>query len=78
MMLLIWFGLVFAVASVTLMEGAKRISAAQTALLSVLETPLAPILALLILAEMPATTSLIGGGMIFCAVIWAQMVKHTQ
>ncbi len=78
MMLLILFGLVFAVASVTLMEGAKRISAAQTALLSVLETPLAPILAFLILAEMPATTSLIGGGMIFCAVIWAQMVKHTQ
>ena len=77
MILLVLFGLVFAVASITLMEGAKRISAAQTALLSVLETPMAPILAFLILAEMPATTSLIGGGMIFCAVVWAQMAKNT-
>lgn len=48
------FGLLFAIASVTLAEGAKRVPASQTALLSALETPLAPILAFVILAELPA------------------------
>ena len=47
------FGLVFAVASVTLSEGARRLPSAETALLSILEMPLAPILAVLILSEAP-------------------------
>lgn len=70
--LLAVFGLVFAVAAITLMEGARRISATQTALLSVLETPLAPLLAVLVLAEMPALATLIGGSIVFAAVIYAQ------
>lgn len=77
MFLLVVFGLVFAVASITLMEGARRISAVQTALLSVLETPLAPILAFIVLAEVPKSTTVIGGGVIFCAVVWAQLAKKT-
>lgn len=72
MPMLILFGLVFAVASVTLAEGARRLPAAETALLSALETPLAPILALLILSEWPATTTVTGGVIILLAVFWSQ------
>jgi len=71
--LLALFGLVFALASITLAEGAKRISAGQTALLSGLETPLAPLLAWLVLAEMPALATWIGGAMVFTAVVMAQI-----
>ncbi|MEJ6500456.1 MAG: DMT family transporter [Rhodobacterales bacterium] len=66
------FGLVFTIASITLAEGAKRISAGQTALLSVLETPLAPLLAWLVLVELPAIATVIGGSLVFCAVIYGQ------
>lgn len=72
MPLLILFGLVFAVASVTLAEGARRLPAPETALLSALETPLAPLLALLILSEIPASTTMAGGGVILAAVLWSQ------
>lgn len=70
--ILIAFGLVFAVASLTLMEGAKRLPSGETALLSTLEMPMAPLLALLILSETPASTTLIGGSIIFGAVLWSQ------
>ena len=69
------FGLVFAVASITLMEGARKIPAAQTALLSVLETPLSPILAFIVLAEIPTTATIIGGLLIFTAVVVAQIFE---
>ncbi|WP_419905319.1 DMT family transporter [Kiloniella sp.] len=62
------FGLVFAVASVTLTEGAKRVPAGQAALLSALDTPLAPIFAWLIFAEFPTQATWIGGGLIVVAV----------
>ena len=42
------FGLLFAIASVTLAEGAKRVPSGQTALIVALEVPLAPILAFII------------------------------
>ena len=48
-LILMVFGILFAIASVTLAEGAKRVPSGQTALLSSLETPLAPILAFLVL-----------------------------
>ena len=67
------FGLVFAIASVTLTEGAKRIPAGETALLSILETPLAPVLAWIILAELPTSATLIGGFIILIAVIGSQL-----
>lgn len=70
--ILIAFGLVFAVASVTLSEGARRLPSAETALLSTLEMPLAPILAYLILAEAPTAQVLAGGLIILISVIWSQ------
>ena len=69
---LIAFGLIFAVASVTLSEGARRLPASETALLSTLEMPLAPILALLILSEVPSNQTTIGGTVILLAVLWSQ------
>lgn len=67
------FGLVFAIASVTLAEGAKRIPAGETALLSALETPLAPLLGWLVFTEVPATATFIGGAMILSAVVATQL-----
>lgn len=69
---LLLFGLVFAVASVTLSEGARRLPAAETALLSILEMPLAPLLALLVLGAMPTPQALIGGAVIIGSVLWSQ------
>jgi drug/metabolite transporter (DMT)-like permease len=69
------FGLVFAVASVTLSEGARRLPSAETALLSILEMPLAPILAVLILSEAPTPQAIVGGLIILCAVVWSQSRK---
>lgn len=72
---LIAFGLVFAVASVTLSEGARRLPSAETALLSTLEMPLAPILAFFVLAELPTRSAILGGAIIFIAVLWSQRQK---
>ena len=63
------FGLFFAIASVTLAEGAKRVPSGQTALLSSLETPLAPVLAFILLAETPSTATLLGGSLVLLAVL---------
>ncbi len=63
------FGVLHAIASVTLAEGAKRVPSGQTALIGALETPLAPILAFLILAEIPTILTLIGGSIVFTAVL---------
>lgn len=71
--ILVLFGLVFAVASVTLSEGARRLPPAETALLSILEMPLAPLLAWLILFETPTPMVIFGGVVVFCAVLWSQI-----
>lgn len=73
--ILIMFGLVFAVASVTLSEGARRLPPSETALLSSLDVPLAPIFAFVILSEVPAQLTLLGGAIVFAAVLWSQMVN---
>ncbi|MFC6639387.1 EamA family transporter [Sulfitobacter sp. JBTF-M27] len=73
--LLVLFGLVFAVASVTLSEGARRLPASETALLSILEMPLAPMLAFAILAERPSLEVVTGGAVVFAAVLWSQKPK---
>lgn len=67
------FGLVFAVASVTLVEGAKRLPSGETALLSSLEAPFAILLAWLILLEFPAVTTIIGGLLIMSGVVGSQI-----
>ncbi len=71
--ILVAFGLVFAVASVTLSEGARRLPSAETALLSALEVPFAPLWAFLILAERPALATVVGGTVVFLAVLGAQI-----
>lgn len=63
------FGLLFAIASVTLAEGAKRVPSGQTALLSALETPLAPIFAFMLFAEVPSLATFIGGSVVLLAVL---------
>ncbi|MEM6588146.1 MAG: DMT family transporter [Pseudomonadota bacterium] len=68
-LILMAFGILFAIASVTLAEGAKRVPSGQTALLSSLETPLAPLLAFLVLAEVPNTATFLGGAVVFAAVL---------
>ncbi len=64
------FGLVFALASVALAEGSKRVPSAQTALLGTLETPLAPVLAYLVLSEVPGEATMVGGALVFIAVVY--------
>jgi len=70
------FGLVFAIASVTLSEGARRLPSAETALVSALETPVAPLLAYLVLREIPSAGMMLGGCVIFAAVLWSQRPVH--
>jgi len=72
------FGLVFSIASVTLAEGARRLPAAETALLSALETPLAPVWAFLFFTEVPPLLTLLGGGIIFGAVLYSQGVNQRR
>ena len=61
------FGLLFAVASVTLAEGAKRVPSGQTALLSNLEVPLALIFAFIFFSEIPGIATFVGGSVrAFC------------
>ena len=63
------FGALFALAAITLAEGAKRVPAGQTALLSALETPVAPVLAFLVLAEVPSQATLVGGAIVVVGVL---------
>lgn len=65
------FGILHAIASVTLAEGAKRVPSGQTALIGALETPLAPVLAFLILSEVPTVTTFWGGAVIMIAVVFS-------
>ena len=65
------FGLLFAIASVTLAEGAKRVPSSQTALLSALETPLAPIFAFLLFTEVPNVATFLGGSIVLFAVLFS-------
>ena len=70
--ILILFGLVFSVASITLVEGARRVPSAQAALISLLETPLAPLWALILLREAPTLQAIIGGAIIMGAVLLSE------
>ncbi|MCO4825415.1 MAG: DMT family transporter [Amylibacter sp.] len=70
--ILVAFGAVFSMASVLMFEGARRIPSAEVALIGTLETPLAFVLAFLILGEVPLNATLIGGAIIFVSVVWAQ------
>ena len=65
------FALFFIIAYVTLQEGSKILPPALTSLLSILETPLAPLWAWLLLSELPALMTVIGGLIILIAVLAA-------
>lgn len=65
------FGLFFIVAYITLQEGSKLLSPTLTGLLSMLEAPLAPVWAFIILSEFPDSTTLVGGAVIILAVLGA-------
>jgi drug/metabolite transporter (DMT)-like permease len=65
------FGLLFAIASVTLAEGAKRVPSGQTALLSTLETPLAPVFAFILFTEIPNIATFLGGSVVLIAVLFS-------
>jgi drug/metabolite transporter (DMT)-like permease len=72
------FGLIFAIASVTLAEGVKRIPAGETALLSALETPLAPLFGWIFFMEIPANTTFLGGIVILIAVLATQIKSASK
>ena len=72
------FGLTFSIASVALAEGMKRIAAGEAALLSTLETPLAPLFGWLFFAELPPSTTFVGGAVILLAVVATQWLAATQ
>lgn len=65
------FGFLFAIASVALAEGAKRVPSGQTALLSSLETPLAPAFAFLLFTEVPNSETFLGGSVVLFAVLFS-------
>lgn len=69
------FGLVFSVASLTLAEGAKRLPSGEVALISALETPLAPIWAVLMFSEWPNKLAIIGGLIVMVAVFGSQLTN---
>ncbi len=70
MVLLVVFGLAFAIAVILWTEGTRLIPAAQSGLLGSAETPFAIVLAWLFLAEFPPPVSLIGGTVVILAVVW--------
>jgi drug/metabolite transporter (DMT)-like permease len=72
------FGLVFALASVTLGEGAKRLPAGETALLSTLEVIFAPLLAWALFMEVPAFATVAGGLLVLAGVMSTQLPSRTK
>jgi drug/metabolite transporter (DMT)-like permease len=67
-MLLVTFGMSFALASILWTEGARLIPAAESGLLGSAEVPFAILFAFLFLAEIPPAASMIGGTIVLCAV----------
>jgi drug/metabolite transporter (DMT)-like permease len=66
--LLVGFGVFFAMALILWTEGTRRIPAAEAAFLGTAEVPLAPLFAWLILAELPPVATLLGGALVLAAV----------
>ncbi len=66
--LLVLFGISFALAVILWTEGTKLIPAAESGLLGSAETPFAILFAWLLLTELPPLASFVGGGVILFAV----------
>jgi drug/metabolite transporter (DMT)-like permease len=70
LLLLAFFGIgQFGVGFLLFMAGARLIPAAQTSLIGMLETVLGPLWVWLVLGERPDATSLVGGALIFGALV---------
>ncbi|MEM7094261.1 MAG: DMT family transporter [Actinomycetota bacterium] len=67
--LLVTFGIVFAGASVLLIEGTRRLPAAEAGLLGTVETPVAIALAAVLLSEVPPVASIVGSAVVLVAVL---------
>ncbi len=76
MLILAAFGLIFAIASVTLSEGARRVPSGETALISTLESPFAIALAWILLSEIPVLATVVGGSLILTGVIGSQLIHN--
>ena len=68
------FGLVFAIASVALVLGARYLPSSETALISTLEAPLAILFAWMMFAEVPVINTVAGGAIILTCVIGSQLI----
>lgn len=68
-LLLVTFGVAFALALILWTEGARLIPASQSAFIGLAESPIAIMLAWLLLSELPPAQSLIGGTIVLAAVI---------
>lgn len=62
------FGLVFSIASILLNEGSKLVPSSEAALMSNLEVPVQPLLAWMVLNELPPRATFIGGFLILIAI----------
>lgn len=71
--IMIFFGLSFALASVTLGEGAKRLPAGETALLSTSEVAFAPLFAWFAFTELPTPATIAGGLLVLAGVVGSQV-----
>jgi drug/metabolite transporter (DMT)-like permease len=64
-----------------LSEGAKRLPAAETSLLSILEVVFAPLFAWALFSEFPASATFAGGALILVSVlatqVWSKRVART-
>jgi drug/metabolite transporter (DMT)-like permease len=72
------FGLVFSMASILLSEGSKLMPSSEAALMSNLEVPIQPVLAWLVLSELPPRATFIGGALVLiaiCASAWPSRAK---
>jgi drug/metabolite transporter (DMT)-like permease len=67
--LLLLFGICFAVAIILWTEGTKRIPAAESGLVGTSEIPFAVLLAWVMLAEVPPLPSFLGGSIVLVAVL---------
>jgi len=79
-LLLVLFGLSFAVALVLWTEGTRLIPASESGFLGTAETPFAMLLAWLFLAELPPLASFLGAGIVLAAVIGHALsdLSHTR
>lgn len=76
--LLLLFGISFAVAVVLWTEGTKLITAAESGLFGSAETPFAILLAWLVLSELPPLASFVGGSLVLAAVITHAALDFTR